>query len=168
MELKDKKMRIHEILILSVFICVLAIFVIFAVFGNDIHERSLPVVDEVRAKPVYVDDIQYRILPKSCYADGKVYTLYKQKNFFGTNVRVEAVEVETEEFCEDNRFGILVDDVNCWYGLDYNAYGYDHYIVIVSGFDPLFNPSYVNIPEEGLYDGESVLVSGEYNGWGAD
>lgn len=131
MELK----RIIKYLWAFLFVILLAFFGIMAVKGREIHEKVCPEVKTARAKTVVSEDTKYTCIRRDCVRDGKMYEIYKQKGFFNENTRVKEVEVGTMDILQD-----------------------DEMVAIVSGISGNSRAYYTVIPDEGLEDGEAVVI----------
>ena len=131
MELK----RMIKFIWAFLFAALLAFFGIMAVKGREIHEKVCPEVQTARAKTVVSEDTKYTCIRRNCVRDGKMYEIYKQKGFFNENTRVKEVEVGTMDILQD-----------------------DEMVAIVSGISGNSRAYYAVIPDEGLEDGEAVVI----------
>ena len=113
----------------------LMFFCLMAFKGDKIHELVCVSVKKEKMQNMTVENERYLCLPKECVCNGKVYEIYKQKDFFGENIRVREVDVE-------------VSDIFLEEGL----------VVIESGIEEGVMAYYAVIPEKGLEDGEAVVV----------
>ena len=81
------------------------------------------------------EDTKYTCIRRDCVRDGKVYEIYKQKGFFNENTRVKEIEVGTMNIPEDEEL-----------------------VAVVSGISGNSRAYYAVIPDEGLEDGEAVVI----------
>ncbi len=131
MELK----RMIKYLWAFLFVILLAFFGIMAVKGREIHEKVCPEVKTAIVKTVVSEDTKYTCIRRDCVRDGKMYEIYKQKGFFNENTRVKEVEVGTMDIPEDEEL-----------------------VAVVSGISGNSRTYYAVIPDEGLEDGEAVVI----------
>lgn len=131
MELK----RMIKFIWAFLFAALLAVFGIMAVKGREIHEKVCPEVKTAIVKTVMFEDTKYTCIRRDCVRDGKVYEIYKQKGFFNENTRVKEVEVGTMDIPEDEEL-----------------------VAVVSGISGNSRAYYAVIPDEGLEDGEAVVI----------
>ena len=129
-------MRLKKIKYIWVFLFVvlLVFFVIMAIKGREIHENVCPTVKTSRVKTVVFEGESYDCINKECVRDGRVYEIYEQKGFFNDNTRVKAIEVN------------IIDSPR------------EDMVIILSGIESSKRAYYAVIPNEGLTDGEAVMI----------
>jgi len=129
-------MRLKKIKYIWVFLFVvlLVFFVIMAIKGREIHEKVCPKVKTARVKTVVFEGESYDCINKECVRDGRVYEIYEQKGFFNDNTRVKAIEVN------------IIDSPR------------EDMVIILSGIESSKRAYYAVIPNEGLTDGEAVMI----------
>jgi len=129
-------MRLKKIKYIWIFLFVvlLVFFVIMAIKGREIHENVCPKVKTARVKTVVFEGESYDCINKECVRDGRVYEIYEQKGFFNDNTRVKAIEVN------------IIDSPR------------EDMVIILSGIESSKRAYYAVIPNEGLTDGEAVMI----------
>lgn len=130
-----KKKSILKYLLPVLLVALIAFFGFAAAKGSEIHDKVCPKVSPAKVKTVLFDGMSYNCINKACVMDGKVYEIYKQKVFFNDNIRVKEVEVSTLDVFPD-----------------------EDMIAITGGITGPGSTYYAVIPDEGLKDGEAVVV----------
>ena len=120
-----------------VFASLIVICGVFAFGGNHIHDAVCKHVQSSSVTTVEYQDRLICCLPRRCVNNDTVYELYLQSGFFNDNTHVRALTVVTEDIFPDKDL-----------------------IAVVSGLDEnLSRAHFAQIPDTGLRDGESVIVS---------